>query len=285
MARKRQVNQPVVEESVSPINKILTTKHRLKFKNKSQKEYSTLITDHEIVIAAGPAGTGKSYVSIARAIELLQNKTNKFEKILILKPAIEADEKHGFLPGDMREKMEPYVASSLDIIDKIVGEKNRKKLEEMGIVKVEALAYIRGKSIDNSILIMEEAQNMSPSQVKTLLTRIGENSKFIISGDLDQSDRYRKVEDSGLYDAIHRHRNLDVIGFYEFTKEDIIRNPIISKILANYNREEKPMSGSTRPQPPRPTIQPEKLEDKRVRNLKARWKTLIRKIKKLLRNG
>jgi phosphate starvation-inducible PhoH-like protein len=197
--------------------------------------------------------------------------------MLILKPAVEAEEKHGFMPGDMREKMEPYVSSSLDIIDKIIGEKNRNKLEEMGIIKVEALAFIRGKSIDNSILIMEEAQNMSPNQVKTLLTRIGEHSKFIISGDLDQSDRYRNIEDSGLYDAIHRHRNLSEIGFHEFTNDDIVRNPIISKILANYTRVHKPTSGTTRP-----VIQPERLKDdsKRVRNLRAKWKHVIRWFKK-----
>ena len=290
MAKKKQVNNQPPQEIVSEINKILTTRYRLKFKNVAQKDYSDLITNHEIVLSAGPAGVGKSYVAIARAIELLQNKTTSFEKLLILKPAIEADEKHGFLPGDMREKMEPYVASSMDIIDKIIGEKNRNKLEEVGIIKVEALAYIRGKSIDNSILIMEEAQNMSPNQVKTLLTRIGENSKFIISGDLDQSDRYKDVTESGLYDAVNRHRHLDEIGYYEFSVEDIVRNPIITKILRNYSTTSS-VNGilpskiiKERPQPPKSQIikegeNPDK--NKRPISLKARWIHLIRKIKKL----
>jgi len=171
-------------------------------------------------------------------LELLRNNKNPYGKIIISKPAVEAEEKHGFLPGDMREKMDPYIASSLDIIDKLIGKNNRIRLEEMGLLEVQPLAYIRGKSIDNTILIMEEAQNMSPSQMKTLLTRIGDNSKFIISGDLDQSDKYRNVTQSGLYDAMMKHRNIPEIGFIEFGNEDIVRNPVISKILANYKREE-----------------------------------------------
>jgi hypothetical protein len=131
---------------------------------------------------------------------------------------------------------------------------------------------------------------MSPSQVKTLLTRIGENSKFIISGDLDQSDRYRKVEDSGLYDALHRHRNLDEVGFYEFTPEDIVRNPIITKILNNYQREEKPISGNTRTIPKVRKMERIEMTDgvgrnKQVRNIKARWKRFKRRIKKFTNNG
>ena len=216
---------------------IIPTRSRLKCKNKKQKDFSKLITDKEITIASGPAGTGKSYVSIARAIELLQNKSNSYKKIIISKPAVEAEEKHGFLPGDMKEKMDPYVASSVDIVDKILGKSTREKLIESGFIQIEALAYIRGKSIDNSILIMEEAQNMSPSQVKTLLTRIGYNSKFIISGDIDQSDRYRDVTKSGLYDVMNRHRSVDEIGFFEFDIDDIVRNPIITKILNNYKEK------------------------------------------------
>ena len=216
------------------VNETLTTRYRLKCKNKKQREFANLISEKEIVIAAGPSGVGKSYITIARAIELLQNKTNPYNKIIISKPAVEAGEKHGFLPGDMKEKMEPYVASSIDIIDKIIGKPNRLKLVQLELIMVEPLAFIRGKSIDNAILIMEEAQNMSPEQVKTLLTRIGENSKFVISGDLDQSDKFRNVKQSGLYDAMKRHRNIDEIGFFQFYNNDIVRNPIISKILNNY---------------------------------------------------
>lgn len=238
---KTKKNETKVSLSTKPKNldqaQIFQLREDLKCKNKTQKDLVSLINDKEITIAAGPAGVGKSYVTIAKALELLKNTKTPFSKIIISKPAVEAEEKHGFLPGDMREKMEPFISSSLDIFDKLIGKASRLKLEELELLEVQPLAYIRGKSIDNTILIMEEAQNMSPNQMKTLLTRIGDNSKFIISGDLDQSDRYKNISQSGLYDALNKHRNISEIGFIEFGNEDIVRNPIISKILGNYKRE------------------------------------------------
>ena len=228
----------VRQKPVVDLTTLLHPYQELKCKNKTQKDLINLINEKEIVMAAGPAGVGKSYISIARAIELLKNPNNSYKKIIISKPAVEAEEKHGYLPGDMREKMDPFIASTLDIFDKILGKHNRRKMEDLEILEIQPLAYIRGKSIDNSILIMEEAQNMSPNQMKTLLTRIGENSKFIISGDLDQSDRYKNITQSGLYDAIKKHINIPEIGIIEFSNDDIVRNPVISKILANYKRVE-----------------------------------------------
>jgi len=237
-------NKPIID-----LNILLHPYQELKCKNKTQKDLINLINEKEIVIAAGPAGVGKSYISIARAIELLKNPNNSYKRIIISKPAVESEEKHGYLPGDMREKMDPFIASTLDIFDKILGRNNRRKMEVLEILEIQPLAYIRGKSIDNAILIMEEAQNMSPNQMKTLLTRIGENSKFIISGDLDQSDRYKNISQSGLYDAVKKHINIPEIGIIEFANEDIVRNPVISKILANYKRVEyevkKPISPKT----------------------------------------
>ena len=139
-----------------------------KCRNKVQKDLLTLINKKEIVIASGPAGVGKSYVTIARALELLKDKASLHKKIIISKPAVEADEHHGFIPGNLREKMEPYVASTLDIIDELIGKQNRLALEEQGVLLVQPLAFIRGKSINNTILVMEEAQNMTPKQMKTL---------------------------------------------------------------------------------------------------------------------
>lgn len=188
------------------------------------------VTDDYIV-------THNSYVAIATAIELLQEPDSTFEKILIVKPAVESEENLGFLPGDLKEKMAPYLASSIDIVDKIVGKNTRLFMETSELLMVEPLGFIRGKSIDNAILLVEEGQNMSPSQMKTLLTRIGANSKFVISGDLDQSDKYDRVEKSGLYDATRRHANIEEIGFLEFDITDIVRNPLISKILNNYKVE------------------------------------------------
>jgi phosphate starvation-inducible PhoH-like protein len=218
----------------SPASKILNDKFRLKCKNEAQKEFVRIITDYEIVIAAGPAGTGKSYLSIGRAIELLQNVSNPYSKIIICKPAVEAEEKIGFIPGTEREKLEPHIASSLDILDKMIGQYSRMQLEEKGVLIIQPLGFIRGKTLDNSIIIIEEAQNLSPNQCKTILTRIGNNSKLIISGDIDQSDKYKNLKETGLYDIITRHKNVPEIGFFEFSKADIVRNPIIGKILNNY---------------------------------------------------
>jgi phosphate starvation-inducible PhoH-like protein len=226
---------PVHKEPID-LNQVINMGAGFKPKNKQQKTLASLMVSKEIVFAYGPAGVGKSYVIIAKALEFLRDPKSNFKKIILSKPAVEAEEKHGFLPGDVREKMDPFIASSLDIFDKIIGKPNRQKLEELELLQIEPLAYLRGKTIDNSILVMEEAQNMSPSQMKTLLTRIGENTKFIISGDLDQSDRYKNVEQSGLYDAITKHSNIPEIAFIEFGDADVVRNPIIKSILANYNK-------------------------------------------------
>jgi phosphate starvation-inducible PhoH-like protein len=230
-AKSQEYNE---NEFGSPASKILNDKFRLKCKNEAQKEFVRIITDYEIVIAAGPSGTGKSYLSIGRAIELLQNVSNPYSKIIICKPAVEAEEKIGFIPGTEREKLEPHIASSLDIIDKMIGQYSRMRLEEKGILIIQPLGFIRGKTLDNSIIIIEEAQNLSPNQCKTILTRIGNNSKLIISGDVDQSDKYKNLKETGLYDIITRHKNIPEIGFFEFSKADIVRNPIIGKILNNY---------------------------------------------------
>lgn len=226
--KKEFIKQPEL------ITQILPNRIRLKCQNKSQKEFANLILSNQIIIASGPAGVGKSYVAIAKAIELLQSGDNNYQKLMIVRPAIEAGEKLGFMPGNLREKMEPHMSATLDTIDKIIGKKERIRMEEAEILVIQPLAFIRGKSIDNTIVVVEEAQNMSPNQMKTLLTRIGNDSKFIISGDLDQSDKYLNVEDCGLYDAIHRHKNIPEIGFFKFNEEDIVRNPLINKILKNY---------------------------------------------------
>lgn len=258
MAKTTRKKQPTTNQTTE-ITTPITKRYKLKCKNVKQKDFANLISEKEIVIAAGPAGVGKSYVAIASAIELLFDKSNPYKTIIISKPAIEADEKHGFLPGDIKEKMDPYVASSIDIIDKILGITTRTKMVEAGSIRVEALAFIRGKTIDNAILIMEECQNMSPKQVKTLLTRIGSNSKFILSGDLDQSDKYRDVNESGLYDAMKKHKNISEIGFFEFSNEDIVRNPIITKILNNYIRVDESSKTKQKVSPiVKPKIEPVK---------------------------
>lgn len=235
--------KPVTQEdslagTAETLQKILGKKVRIKCKNKTQKDFINLIAEKEIVIAAGPPGTGKSYLSIGKAIELLQNKTNKFDRLIIIKPAVEMEENMGFLPGNLREKLDPYVASSIDIVDKIIGEINREKIEEARILRIEGMGFLRGKTIDNAIVIIEEAQNISPNQMKTILTRIGENSKYVISGDLNQSDKFKRFTQTGLYDIFTRHQHVEEIGFFIFKQDDIVRNPLITKLLDNYDEKE-----------------------------------------------
>jgi len=271
-------------------NKVLPERYRLKCKNEAQKEYARIITDHEITVAYGPAGTGKSFIAIARAIELLQNVSNNYSRIIISKPAVEADEKLGFMPGTEREKLEPHISSALDIFDKIVGKYNRIKLEEKECLIIQPLGFIRGKSIDNAIIIIEEAQNLSPSQCKAILTRIGTNSKLILSGDLDQSDRYKNVRDSGLFDVVTRHQNVPEIGFFEFKNGDVVRNPLISKILKNYPTEDieklsKELRGEKPKAEPKKQLLTESKDVQVIKNLEeivSKKPTLLERVKTFL---
>jgi phosphate starvation-inducible PhoH-like protein len=168
------------------------------------------------------------------AIDLLLDDDNSYEKLIIVRPAVEAEEKLGSLPGNLEEKLDPYIFPSYYLLNKIIGKESREKLKNNDVIEVFALAYMRGMNIDNSILIFEEAQNCTPSQMKLLLTRIGFNSKFFISGDVEQTDRYKDKTQSGLYDALRRFKDIDKVGVFEFENKDVIRNPLISKILDRY---------------------------------------------------
>ena len=206
-----------------------------KFLTKSQKEYWDVLGDNEITLCFGPAGVGKSYIAMKKAVDLLWDEDNKYEKIIIVRPAVEAEEKLGSLPGGLEEKLEPYIYPSYYILNKIIGKECREKLKDEGYIEVAALAYMRGWNVDNTILVFEEAQNATPAQIKLLLTRIGYNSKFFLSGDLEQSDKFKDKTKSGLYDAkVRLEGGVRGVGAYEFGTKDIVRNPIISEILKRY---------------------------------------------------
>jgi len=217
------------------IKSIISRVPRKKFLSDSQEDYYNRLIDNEITICSGPAGVGKSYMAMKAAIDLLIEDNNPYEKIIIVRPAVEAEEKLGSLPGNLEEKLDPYIFPSYYLLNKIIGKETREKLKDYEIIEVFALAYMRGMNIDNSILIFEEAQNSTPSQMKLLLTRIGFNSKFFISGDIEQTDRYKDKTQSGLYDALNRFDNMENIGIYRFENKDVIRNPLISKILKRYD--------------------------------------------------
>lgn len=219
------------------INSIVKKKSKNKFLTNNQKEYYDSLIQNQITICSGPAGVGKSYVAMKAAIDLLVDPNNSYEKIIIVRPAVEAEEKLGALPGNLEEKLDPYIFPSYYLLNKIIGKESREKLKEHEIIEVFALAYMRGMNIDNSILIFEEAQNSTPNQMKLLLTRIGFNSKFFISGDLEQTDRYKDIRHSGLYDAITKFNFLDDIGIFEFGQNDVVRNPLITKILRKYDED------------------------------------------------
>ena len=157
-------------------------------------------------------------------------------QVLLVRPAVEAEEKLGSLPGNVEEKLDPYIFPTYYLLNKIIGKDAREKLKELEVIEVFALAYMRGMNIDNSILIFEEAQNSTPNQMKLLLTRIGFNSKFFISGDLEQTDRYKDKTHSGLYDAITRFKSVDSILCHEFSQSDVVRNSLITKILEKYDQ-------------------------------------------------
>ncbi len=255
MAKKRTRNEKKVTDNLVTETDLLTDNfnsddnsnsnekfqdlNKMEFRTARQKEYWDLIGQKEIVLCSGPAGTGKSYISLAKALHIFSKERKIYKKIIIVKPVVEADEKLGYLPGSMEEKLEPYIYSTKYILEKIIGKQKIEHLFSKGKIEIMALAFMRGVNIDNAILIFEEAQNCTPRQMKTLLTRIGENSKFIISGDHEQSDRYKDTKESGLYFAMNKLKSVSEIGIFEFEPSDIVRNPLVGKILEKFNGDVK----------------------------------------------
>jgi len=216
------------------IASVISKPTKEKFLTENQRLYYDLLQKNQITICSGPAGVGKSYIAMKAAVDLLADPTTPYEKIIIVRPAVEAEEKLGALPGNVEEKLDPYIFPSYYLLNKIIGKDKREYLKNIEAIEVFALAYMRGMNIDNSILIFEESQNSTPKQMKLLLTRIGFKSKFFISGDLEQTDRYKDKTQSGLWDVIEKFKNINDIGVFEFNDKDIVRNPLISQILSKY---------------------------------------------------
>jgi phosphate starvation-inducible PhoH-like protein len=239
MTRKKTTKDPIDfggEIKVSKKDQIcrIIKKGKDKFLTQSQREYYDKLRKNQITVCSGPAGVGKSFIAMKAAVDLLAEHDSPYEKIIIVRPAVEAEEKLGSLPGNVEEKLDPYIFPSYYLLNKIIGKESRERLKAMEVIEVFALAYMRGMNIDNSILIFEEAQNATPKQMKLLLTRIGTDSKFFISGDLEQTDRYKDKKHSGLWDALERLKNMSEVGVHKFGDEDVVRNPIITELLKRY---------------------------------------------------
>ena len=220
---------------VEKLSKFIVKNIITSIKNNTSEEYWETLGENQITFCIGPAGVGKSHIAMKKAVDLLWEEDNKYEKIIIVRPAVEAEEKLGSLPGGLEEKLDPYIFPSYYLLNKIIGKEAREKLKEAGFIEVVALGYMRGWNVDNTILVFEEAQNATPKQIKLLVTRIGYNAKFFISGDLEQSDKFNDITKSGLYDGNTRLNGIKGIGNFEFFNDDIVRNPIIGEILKKYN--------------------------------------------------
>ena len=200
-----------------------------------QKTYIEEIKDHSVVFGVGPAGTGKTYLAMAMAVSALVNKEVK--RIVLCRPAVEAGEKLGFLPGDMAEKVNPYLRPLYDALYDMVDVDRAKEMVEKGVVEVAPLAFMRGRTLSNAFVILDEAQNTTPVQMKMFLTRLGFGSTCVVTGDPTQIDLPRGM-DSGLTHALKILNNTDGVSIVHFTDEDVVRHPLVSRIIQAYDRDE-----------------------------------------------
>ena len=207
----------------------------IKPKTLGQKNYVDQIRDKMIVFGIGPAGTGKTYLAMAMAIQAF--KSNEVNKIILTRPAIEAGEKLGFLPGDLQSKVDPYLRPLYDALFQIMGAESFNANMEKGLIEVAPLAYMRGRTLDNAFIILDEAQNTTPAQMKMFLTRIGFGSKVVVTGDQTQKDLPRDVT-SGLDVAMKVLSKVDEIGFVKLTNHDVVRHPLVQKIVKAYEEYE-----------------------------------------------
>lgn len=202
----------------------------IKCKNENQKLVIESIKNNEITIVSGLPGTGKTFLACAEALKLIKTKP-KYKKILLVKSVIQLPgEELGFLPGDLKDKLDPYMISFIDNFEKIIGESLTNKLRELGLIQIQPLAFVRGRSIDNTIIIIDEAQNISIQNMRTLMTRIGDNSKMVILGDVKQKD-IKNPKNSSLEVVIDKFEGIDGFGCVSLRNpDDVVRNPVIKII-------------------------------------------------------
>ena len=229
LAREGRLDE--IEDLLSDVVAITHRGRRIQCKTLGQKEYVSAVRDGELTLAVGPAGTGKTYLAMAMAVVALKNK--EVERIVLTRPAVEAGERLGFLPGDMTQKVDPYLRPLYDALYEIMGVESYQRLLERGTLEVAPLAFMRGRTLSDAFIILDEAQNTTPEQMKMFLTRLGEGSRCIVTGDISQID-LPKGKKSGLTEAIEVLRGVEGIHIVELTARDVVRHELVQKIVRAY---------------------------------------------------
>jgi len=218
---------------------IKTRKKRISPRSPAQRHYIEAMQRNELVLGLGPAGTGKTYLAVCIAVEMLI--TGRVDKLILSRPAVEAGERLGFLPGDMREKVDPYLRPLYDALyDTLPADQVMKKLET-GEIEIAPLAFMRGRTLSNAFVILDEAQNTTPIQMKMFLTRLGENSRMVVTGDLSQVDLPNGIR-SGLRDAVETLDGIESVSFVHFSERDVVRHPLVARIVGAYDRRSRKAS-------------------------------------------
>ncbi|HJV84724.1 MAG TPA: PhoH family protein [Noviherbaspirillum sp.] len=225
-AKKDEVEQ---DEEAGPALK--TRKHDLRGRTPHQNQYIKSILEHDVTFGVGPAGTGKTYLAVACAVDALERDAVK--RIVLTRPAVEAGERLGFLPGDLTQKVDPYLRPLYDALYDLLGFDRTQKMFEKQVIEIAPLAYMRGRTLNHAFIILDEAQNTTPEQMKMFLTRIGFGSKAVVTGDVTQIDLQR-TQKSGLVDAVQILRNVRGIAFTHFTSADVVRHPLVARIVDAY---------------------------------------------------
>ena len=231
----RQNGNVEVENVLSGVITITPKGKQIKYKTLGQKNYVDAIKRDEVVFGVGPAGTGKTYLAVAMAVSSFRKK--EVEKIILTRPAVEAGESLGFLPGDLQSKVDPYLRPLYDALQEMFGLESYQKLIEKGVIEIAPLAYMRGRTLNNSFIILDEAQNTTKEQMKMFLTRMGEGSRMVITGDVTQID-LPSGKKSGLVHATEILKNIDGIGIGKLTSSDVVRHSLVMKIIKAYDKFE-----------------------------------------------
>jgi phosphate starvation-inducible PhoH-like protein len=212
----------------------------IKARSENQQRLINAYHDNDMVFAVGPAGTGKTYLSIALAVKALKEKTAK--KIILSRPAVEAGEKLGFLPGDMKDKIDPYLQPLYDALEDMIPQVKLQDMMEKHVIQIAPLAFMRGRTLSDAVVILDEAQNTTPAQIRMFLTRMGWNTKMIITGDMTQIDLPHSQK-SGLIEALHILNNVEGIGVVNLNGKDIVRHKLVTRIVNAYEEFDKEMKG------------------------------------------